>query len=173
MFSLPVGALKDWLLYCMCVCLGQGLSSRVYVCLGMWWRMLVSLEAGMTPTCQEILPCWNIPLVLQAGHGSSVSLLCECFCITSSYKNQQSRLDVKLIKYHNAGTLRFDLRGYTREMCYKVQCFQSSAFLRKSAIFVLPGNFCTWFSNFRKKILKKNFFLLKIFFPWKKKNCTV
>ena len=51
------------------------------------------------------------------------------------------------------------------------QCFQSSAFLRKSAIFVLPGNFCTWFSNFRKKkSSKKIFFSLKFFFREKKKK---
>ena len=31
--------------------------------------------------------------------------------------------------------------------------------------FVLPGNFCTWFSNFRKKILKKKFVFVKKFFP--------
>ena len=48
------------------------------------------------------------------------------------------------------------------------QCFQSSAFLRKSAIFVLPGNFCTWFSNFRKKNPQKNFF--SFFFSVKKKT---
>ena len=52
----------------------------------------------------------------------------------------------------------------------KYQCFQSSAFLRKSAIFVLSGNFCTWFSNLRKKILKKIFFFFKNFFSVKKKK---
>ena len=50
------------------------------------------------------------------------------------------------------------------------QCFQSSAFLRKSAIFVLPGNFCTWFSNFRQKNPQKKFFFVKNFFSVKKKK---
>ena len=54
----------------------------------------------------------------------------------------------------------------TRPQRIIIQCFHFSAFLRKSAIFVLPGNLHTWFFNSMKKILKW------IFFPWKK-NCYV
>ena len=56
---------------------------------------------------------------------------------------------------------------------HKNQCFQLSALLRKSAISVLPGNFCTWFFNFKKKNPPTNFFLLAFFCLWKKNDSLV
>ena len=53
------------------------------------------------------------------------------------------------------------------------QCFHFSAFLRKSAIFVLLGNLHTWFFNFIKKNPQIILFLSKKFFRGKKKLLPV